>query len=362
MVTSFLYCKGAGILKKVIVFTLAAILAMSLFGCGKPQKQKFTAYYFDWFDTATTVTGYEYAEEDFKKVTSEIEALFDKYHRLYNIYLRYEGINNFVTVNETVNGVHSVVEVEKEIIDLVNFSREMYTLTDGKFNIAMGSVLSIWHTYRELGMSDPENAELPPMDKLIEASHHTDIDDLIIDEATMSLHITDGKMKLDVGAIAKGYACEQVARYLEEKGVSGYIINAGGNIRAVGAKPDGEKWTIGLENPDITDEEKPYIAYLALTNESLVTSGSYQRYYAVDGKNYHHIIDPETLMPSERYLSVSVICPDSGMGDALSTALFNMDYSEGSALISSLSDVEALWVLPSGEIIQSEGFKQFITE
>lgn len=348
-------------MKKVISILTLLSLAAVLLGCG-PKKQKFTEYYFDWFDTATTITGYEYTEDDFKKVTAEIEAMFDKYHKLYNIYLRYDGINNFVTVNETVNGTHNVVTVEQEIIDLVNFSREMYTLTDGKFNIAMGSVLSIWHTYRELGMSDPANAELPPMDKLIEASYHTDIENAVVDDATMSIHLTDGKMKLDVGAIAKGYACEQVARYLEEKGISGYIINSGGNIRAVGAKPNGEKWAIGLENPDITDEENPYIAYLSLDTQSLVTSGSYQRYYTVDGENYHHIIDPDTLMPSERYLSVSVICLDSGMGDALSTALFNMDFADGSALVASLSDVEALWVMPDGEIFQSEEFSKYITK
>ncbi len=356
-------CKGADVLNKIISATLLTALLLTLLGCGgKGQKQKFTEYYFDWFDTATTITGYEYTEADFNKVISEIKPIFDKYHKLYNIYLRYDGINNFVTVNETVNGSHNVVTVEQEIINLVNFSREMYTLTDGKFNIAMGSVLSIWHDYRELGMSDPANAELPPMDKLIEASYHTDIENVVVDEATMSIHLTDGKMKLDVGAIAKGYACEQVARYLENKGISGYIINAGGNIRAIGAKPDGEKWAIGLENPNLSDEEKPYIAYLSLDTQSLVTSGSYQRFYTVNGKNYHHIIDPETLMPSERYLSVSVICPDSGMGDALSTALFNMDFADGSALVASLSDVEALWVMPDGEILQSEGFSRYFTK
>jgi thiamine biosynthesis lipoprotein len=170
--------------------------------------------------------------------------------------------------------------------------------------------------------------------------------------------ITDPEMKLDVGAIAKGYAVEMVARALEEKGISGYILNIGGNVRAVGAKADGEPWTVGLENP-MEDEDKPYIAYLSLTKEALVTSGSYQRYYVVDGKRYHHIIDPETLMPSEGFTSVSVLCESSAMGDALSTALFCMSLEEGMALVESLEDVEVMWVLTDGTKQASSGFPSY---
>jgi thiamine biosynthesis lipoprotein len=199
------------------------------------------------------------------------------------------------------------------------------------------------------------------MEKLTEAAKHTDIECLVIDEENSTVTITDPAMTLDVGAIAKGYAVEMVARSLEERGITGYVINVGGNVRTVGAKGDGTPWVAGIENPD-TDAEEPYVAYLNLTGESVVTSGSYQRYYLVNGKRFHHIIDAETLMPAEGFLSVSVVCKHSGQGDALSTALFCMTLEEGLALVESLPDAEAFWVLPDGTTKQSQGFSAYLTE
>ena len=163
-------------------------------------------------------------------------------------------------------------------------------------------------------------------------------------------------MKLDVGAIAKGYAVEMVARSLEARGVTGYIINVGGNVRTVGTKPDGSKWKVGIEDPLGGDD---YISLVSLSGESLVTSGVYQRYYIVDGKKYHHIIDPETLMPAEGYASVSVLTADSALGDALSTALMCMTVDEGTALVESLDGVEAQWVFPDGTRRASSGWGKY---
>ena len=349
-------------MRKIILFVLIMSALTSLFACeSKPEKQKFNAYYFDWFDTATIITGYEENKEDFDKVMAEVEKIFDKYHKLYNIYLKYDGINNLATVNTKNGGVHNPVRVDAEIIELIDFSREMNRITDGKFNIAMGSVLSIWHYHREVGLDNPSEASLPDMDKLLEASKHINMSDISVDEKESTVYLADPEMSLDVGAVAKGYACEMAAKRLEEIGAYGYIINAGGNIRAVGQKPDGSDWAVGIENPDSTNEETPYITQLKFKDKALVTSGSYQRFYTVEGKNYHHIIDPDTLMPSEKYLSVSILCNDSGMGDALSTALFNMDFEDGKRLVESLSDVEALWVLPDGKICRSTGFHKYET-
>jgi len=118
---------------------------------------------------------------------------------------------------------------------------------------------------------------------------------------------------------------------------------------------------VGIDNPD-GEGEDAYFAYLSLAGQSLVTSGSYQRYYVVDGKRYHHIIDPDTLMPADGYLSVSVVCRSSADGDALSTALFCLSPEEGLALIESLPDTEALWVMSDGSRQQSSGFGRYETE
>lgn len=323
------------------------------------QKTKFTEYSLDYFDTATTITGYEYTKEEFDKISGELLSLLGEYHRLFTIYNRFSGLENLCTINELSDGEHRVVKVDKRIIDMLLYAKEMYELTDGKVNVAMGSVLSIWHDYRTAGLDEPWNASVPPEETLREAAKHTDINDLIIDEENLTVWLKDPKMSLDVGAVAKGYAVEMAARYLEEKGVSGYVINVGGNVRTVGTKADGKSWVAGIENPDKTAKEA-YIAYVNVADKSVVTSGSYQRFYTVGDINYHHIIDSETLMPAQGFLSVSVICKDSAMGDALSTALFCMPYEKGKALVESLDGVDAIWVMNDGTQNKSSGFDTYI--
>ena len=328
----------------------------------KVQKTKYNDYYFDYFDTVTTITGYTQTKDEFDLVCNEIKTLLEEYHRLFNIYTRYEGINNLVTINDVKNGEHQTVAVDEKIIEMLEFSKQMYQKTDGKVNVAMGSVLRIWHNYRTWGLDDPSTAELPDMNKLIEASSHTDINDVIIDTENNTVFLADPDMLLDVGAIAKGYTVERVAEHLESKGITSFIINVGGNIRTIGLNGENQPFKAGIENPDREDEENPYIEFIELTDNSVVTSGSYQRFYTVNGVNYHHIIDPETLMPGTKYDSVSVITPDSGMGDALSTALFLMDENAGKALIESIPDTEAVWVHTDGTRSYSSGFKNHTFE
>lgn len=341
----------------VIFFFCFIFQSLSLYSCGE-KLQKYSEYSFDLFDTVTSITGYEKTQDDFDRVSEQILNELTEYHRLFNIYQRYEGIENLCTVNELKDGEHRTVTVDERIIDMLVYAKEMYYKTDGNVNVAMGSVLSIWHDYRTRGIDEPWAAELPPMEKLLAAAEHTDIKKMVIDESAGTVTLTDPQMKLDVGAIAKGYAVEMAARTLEEKGITGYVINVGGNIRTIGLKGNGEKWLAGIENPE-DDEEKPYIEYLNLSGEALVTSGSYQRYYTVGDKRYHHIIDPETLMPSERFLSVSIVCNSSADADALSTALFCMTYEEGLELIESLSDIEAMWQTTEGETLFSSGFLNY---
>ena len=338
------------------------IIALFLLGftvmtsCTEPAKKQFSAYSMDYFDTVITIAGYENTKEEFDKAADEALSLLGEYHRLYTIYHRFDDLENLCTINELDGESHRVVTVDRRIVDMLLFAKEMYAFTEGTVNVAMGSVLSLWHDYRSIGTDNPTEASIPPMEMLREAAKHTDINNLVIDEQLCTVTLADSHMTLDVGAVAKGYATEMTARYLEEKGITGYVLNVGGNVRTIGTKPDGTPWTVGLENPD--GEE--YLEYLCLSGQSVVTSGSYQRFYYVEGKPYHHIIDPETLMPSEGYVSVSVICEDSGLGDALSTALFCMPLEKGLMLVESLDGAEAMWLSDDGNKTVSSGWNNYV--
>ena len=346
---------------KVISTGIAAAVALCLAsGCTKQERVRYSKTYLEFFDTVTQIIGYEENDEAFSQNCEEIYALLEEYHQLTDIYHNYEGLNNVRTIN--LNAGIEPVKVDEKLLDLLEFSKEMCSATNGMCNIAMGSVLSIWHKYREQGISDPENAKLPPMENLIAAAEHCSIDDLIIDREAGTAYLNDPEMSLDLGAAAKGYAVERAAELLMSRGVTGgYSINIGGNVRTIGTKSNTSDWAAGIQNPD-TDSEQPYIVRVKLNGMALVTSGNYQRYYEVNGVRYHHIIDPNTLMPVNYFDSVSILCEDSGLADALSTALFNIPVEAGKRLLSEIGGVEAIWVYQDGSYDCTEGFAELVID
>jgi thiamine biosynthesis lipoprotein len=321
---------------------------------------RYQAQFLELFDTVTTIIGYAKDKDTFSEYAQMIHDGLKEYHELYDIYNDYEGISNIKTIND--NAGIAPVKVDQKIIDLLKFSKEAYELSDGKVNAAYGAVLSVWHQYREAGLDDPDNAKLPPMEVLQEKAQHTDINNMIIDEAASTVYLKDPEMSLDVGAVAKGYATEMVARSLEDKGITGILMSVGGNVRAIGGRDEKQKqWNVGIQNPDLESDQK-YLMITEIEELSLVSSGDYERYYTVDGKRYHHIIDPNTLMPAQYFTAVSIICKDSGLADTLSTTLFNMSLEDGKKLIESLDNVEAMWVEKDGELVYSSGFQDYIKQ
>ena len=147
----------------VITAVATVLCALLLCSCGSGKRQ-YSRSFIGAFDTQTVILGYEKSEKDFEKQAEEIYEHLEEYHRLFDIYNEYEGINNLKTVNKSA-GI-APVKVDARIIDLLKFSKEICELTGGKTSIAMGSVLSIWHDYRERGLDDPDSAALPPMEKL----------------------------------------------------------------------------------------------------------------------------------------------------------------------------------------------------
>ena len=331
------------IYKKVLSLLLSLCLLIPFISSCKDKEVRVQSRsYYEYFDTVSTILSYKGdTEDEFYNNCEMISDYLGEYHRLFDIYYEYSGINNLKTVNK--NAGKAPVKVDDRLIDFLLYCKDVYTLTGGKTNIAMGSVLKLWHDCREAAESDPENARIPTAAELAEASAHCDINNLIIDTKERTVYISDPKMQLDVGAIGKGYATERTAELLMDRGVSAYVLNIGGNIRAIGEKADGNGWDTGITHPNKSSDER-FIARVVIKNTSLVTSGDYERYYTVGGVKYHHIIDPDTLMPSKYFTSVSVFTTDGGLADALSTALFCMSYEDGLALVNSIGGVEVIWV------------------
>lgn len=323
------------------------------------EPEQYKRYYIDAFDTATQIIGYAESEEVFGEKADLLNEEFKRYHKLYDIYNVYGSVNNLKTIN--MNAGISPVKVDKDIIDLLKFSIELYNKTDGEINIAMGKVLKIWHDYRSDGINDSTQAKLPPMDVLQEASLHCNINDIIIDEEASTVYLADPEMSLDVGSIGKGFAVQKVAEFARKQGFYNLVINCGGNLISIGPKPNDKDWVFGVQNPDL-EASNDIIKRVSFSDMSLVSSGDYQRFYTVDGVEYCHIIDPDTLMPATYFSAVSIICDNSGLADALSTALFNMPYEDGLKLINSIENAEAIWVYKDGTIKYSENFEDYIVE
>lgn len=334
-----------------------SLLLCALFSCSPSEsadepKTQGKSYY-EYFDTVSAIFSYRGdSAEEFSEHCEAVSALLGDYHKLFDIYYEYAGINNLKTVNEHAG--KAAVKVDQRLIDFLLYAKEIHTLTGGKTNVAMGSVLKLWHDARENGMDDPENASLPSAAMLTEAATHTDIDKVIINQEEQTVFLADPQMRLDVGAIGKGYAAERAAELLIARGASSYVLNLGGNIRAIGAKTSGDGWITGITNPDKSATEE-FACKVVIRDISLVTSGDYERYYTVNGVRYHHIIDPNTNAPAAYFSSVSVFTRDSALADALSTALFCMSYEDGLALIRSIGGVDVIWIAADGTVKMTEG-------
>jgi len=302
--------------------------------------------YFDCFDTVSTIYSYAGDSEDhFEETVSQVRQMLVRYHCLLDIYHEYEGMNNLCTLNR--NAGVAAVELDPFLLEYLQTAKDYYRLTDGEMNIMMGSVLSIWHDSRETGT-------LPSMTELEKAAHHSSIESLVIDPGKGTAFITDSLASVDAGAMGKGFAAEKIAQYLFQTGNSGYVVDIGGNIRLVGTKANGEGWITGIKNP--ADDTKAVVR-LQLSDTSCVTSGNYERYVEIDGVRYSHIIDKDTLMPADYYLSVSVITPDSGLADALATALSCMSMESALTVLNRFENVQVLWILPDMSMVSTEGLK-----
>ena len=335
-----------------------AVICVFLCACGKTgtaDNQALRKYSgtVSAFDTVIDISAWCADQDEFDALYSYADDLFTGYHRLFDIYDTYPGIVNLKNINDAAGT--EPLEAGGELLGFLHFGADVCEMTGGNVNIAMGAVLKLWHDAREHSNAFPDSPVLPDEDALREAGRHCSIDALVIDDEHSAVLITDPLTSLDVGALAKGYATEKVAQKLMERGFASFLINAGGNVRLAGSKPSGD-WTVAVTNPDRTSSE-PYLGTVQVPDCAVVTSGIYQRFFTAGGRCYHHIIDRDTLYPEERYQAVTVICADSAIADAYSTALFNMPADEGEKLVENTEGLEAMWVDYDFTVRMSSGFR-----
>ncbi len=314
-------------MKRTAIYICAFVLVVGCLCLSLLKKYEYSVSFYDVFDTYSTITIYAENEQDAQKILNEAYDKLKYLNKLYDIYNDYEGVNNLKTVND--NAGVAPVKIDNDLMELLEFSVKAYEDTEGAVNPVMGSVLSIWHNHRELGTENPEKATLPDMEELKRASEHIDISALVLNKENGTAYITDKNTSLDVGAVAKGFAADKVIELLKERGVESALVNLGGNVCAIGENGICKPWNVGVNNP--VEGLAPQVT-VRVSNSSVVTSGDYQRYYEVDGVRYNHIIDGKTLMPAQRYSSVSVMAESSATADMLSTALFILPEEEGDKL------------------------------
>lgn len=314
------------------VLPVLLLLLSLLTACSSNESYTDTRYL---MGTQCAITVYKRADQ---KV---FDGFFSRLEELDHTISRTYAHSEIHEINENA-GIEPVV-VSAEIFSLIQRAMELCELTGGAFNPLVGALTDLW----AIGTDE---ARVPSAEEIASVLSYTSPEHIVLDEEEMSVYLTSPHTHLDLGAIGKGYASDVLASYLRANGVESAIINLGGNIYCIGTKRHGEKWVIGLQNPDT--EYGGYYSTVEVEDTAVVTSGAYERYTVEDGRVYHHIFDPETGYPSESdLLSATIISPDGTLADALSTAVFVLGSEQGRELIEGCG-VEAVLLTDSLEIIR----------
>jgi thiamine biosynthesis lipoprotein len=343
------------------VFAAALFAVVSLYalvwamGEAKGKYRRFSTEFFDTFNTHVSFTAFAKNEAEFERYADIVRDEMRRLHRLFDIYYNYDGLVNLKTVNDAAGTVP--VRADSDIMELLALAKAAYGDTGGAVNVALGPILAIWHERRERAAAGaPAPPAVPSIEELRAAAVHVSAGDILLDSENSTVLLLYPDMRIDVGAVAKGYAVQKTVGRLREAGLRSGLINAGGNVAVIGIPLDGRAvWNIGVRTPGGNTEAAKILDILYLSDGSAVTSGNDQRYFMAEGRRWHHIIDPKTLFPAEGADSVTVLHPDSAVADILSTAAFILPRDEARALIAK-HGAEALWVMPGGTKFATPGY------
>ena len=319
------------------------------------------------FDTLVTVTIYDSKD---KSLLTDCMELCDYYENIFSRTLEYAELAQLNEAAKKEENAGQALPLSDDLAALLEKGLEYSRLSEGAFDITLEPVSSLWdfssgqasvpsgssirealpnvgyekvQTDSRSGISS-QNSALSTSPENTAAGGHT-------------VSFQQAGMGLDLGAVAKGYIADRLRDYLVSRGVKSATINLGGNLICIGNKPDGSPFKIGIQKP--FSDRSDTIAYMDITDMSVVTSGIYERCFEADGHFYHHLLNPKTGYPYEnRLVSVTIVCEKSVDGDGLSTTCFALGLEEGLALLNSLANVHGIFITEDSEIYYTEGFEE----
>lgn len=327
---------------RMYIFMLLAILCPNLTGCGRQAEITQSGFY---FDTIISITLYDNSK------TEELEhcmELADLYERYFSAQIADSDISR---INQAAG---TPVKVHDETLALLEKGLYYSKLSQGKFDITIGKLTGLWD-FRT------DQADVPDQKKIAKAAAAVDYKKVQINGNEVTL--ADDAAAIDLGGIAKGFIADKMKEYLVSQGVTSGLINLGGNVLVIGTKESGQDaggaYKIGIQRP--FDETGQPIAAVQIKDQTVVTSGVYERYFEKNGRLYHHILDVESGYPYENELfSVSIICPSSADADALSTTCFALGLDQGMELVESLENTEAVFITTDYKLHGSSGIGKTI--
>ncbi len=335
-------------MKKLLTLFLLSIFiyfSFSLTGCNISSKPKVISTGENFFLNSVLEVKILDERNDIEKINEEIAS---RVEYLENILTSKDPDSEISKINQ--NAGVSPVSVSDETFFVISEGIRYSRLSEGSFDITVGPLVNLW----SIGTQE---AKVPTLEELNKALSLVGYEKVVLDEKTKTVYLTEKGMSIDVGAIAKGYVTDEINGILSKYDVESAIINLGGNIYARGYKNAG-KFRIGIQNPFSSHGD--YVGICSGNDFSVVTSGTYERYFEQGGKKYHHILSTVDGYPIENDIeAVSIISKNSMMADALSTSVFALGIEKGFEFIDSLPDSDAIVITKDKKIILSGSAADF---
>ena len=276
----------------------------------------------------------------------KLDAAVAEVRRIEKLLTTYSEESQTAAINAAA-GLHPV-QVDAEVVQLIQRAARISQITQGAFDLSYGSLdKRFWNFDRHM-------TTLPDAKTARKSIRLINYQNIIVNEKESTVFLKEAGMRIGFGGIGKGYAAESAKRVLKHLGISSGVVNAAGDLAAWGLQPSGEPWTIGIAAPD--GARHPFSA-LNITDKAVATSGNYEKFVCIGGKKYSHTIDPKTGFPVHGIKSVTLICPNAEIADAMATPVMVMGIKTGLDLVNQISDMECIIIDDNNRLHASKNIK-----